>query len=256
MELTTTLSLIAQGLLIIALPIVIAAAVQHFRAMTQQLRMKLSEEQRQNIDQAISVGVKVAEQTGLIQGLVGPEKKKQAIQIAEKFLADKGIKLDLEKLSDLIEAEVQTQFSHPTPVVDSPEARQQLINQAVQTAVQAAEQGGLTGLIQNLAAEKKAYAAGLALKYLDQYGIKLDPQLLGGLIDSQQMQYVMAGRTAQPVAPAATPTPVAVPPPPVYVPPAPPAPAYIPPAPAPAVPVQPPAPGPSTSSTPGSGPVG
>src|SRR5262245_54840789 len=147
MDINALLSLVVQGLLIIALPIVIAAAFQHFRVMRQQYMSRLSVEQQQNIDKAITLGVQLAEQSGILKGLLGPEKKKEAIKVAEKFLADKGIKLDLEKMSDLIEAEVHTQFAHPTPPQDTPEARQALIDSAVRTAIQAAEQSGLTGLI-------------------------------------------------------------------------------------------------------------
>jgi len=233
MQVTDFLTLAVQGLLLVALPVVIAAAFQHFRAMSQQIKLKMTEEQRQSIDNAIKTGVKVAEQTGILKGLLGPEKKKQAIAVAEKFLADKGINLDLDKLGDLIEAEVQTQFSKPTPPADSPEARQQLIDSALHAAVLAAEQSGLTGLIQNIGPEKKAYAAGMALKYLDQYGIKVDPQLLGGLIESHLLESVKAGQASVQAGPAASTPPAALPPayvppvataPPVYVPPVAPAP--------------------------------
>src|SRR5689334_14957654 len=205
MDINTLLSNIAMGLLVLALPIVIAAAFQHFRVMSQQLKMKLSEEQQANIDKAIKVGVQVAEQTGILKNLLGPEKKKEAIAVAQKFLADKGIKLDLDKMADLIEAEVRTQFAKPVPPADSPEARKALVDSAIRTAIQAAEQSGLTGLIQNLGPEKKAYAAGLALKYLDQYGIKIDSQLLSGLIEGQLMASLQQGRAGQPLAGPAQP---------------------------------------------------
>ena len=241
MDVNTLLSTIAMGLLVLALPIVIAAAFQHFRVMSQQLKMKLSEEQQANIDKAIKVGVQVAEQTGILKNLLGPEKKKEAIAIAQKFLAEKGIKLDLDKMADLIEAEVRTQFAKPTPPADSPEARKALIDSAIRTGIQAAEQSGLTGLIQNLGPEKKAYAAGLALKYLDQYGIQVDSQLLSGLIEGQLMASLQQGRAGQQLGgPAQIPGPQ-----PAYVPVPPPAPASMP-APAPAQ-VSPVAPTPSVA---------
>jgi hypothetical protein len=209
MELNNTLSLIAQGLLIIALPIVIAAAVQHFRVMTQQLKSKLNENQQQAIDRAVGIAVKAAEQVGGIDGLIGPEKKKQALQIAQSFLAERGINLDVTKLVNLIEAEVQTQFAKPAPVVDSAQARQALVDSAIQAAVQAAEQSGLTGLIQNLGPEKKAYALQLAGQYLGQYGIAIDPQLLSGLVESQVLRSTMQ---AQAAAAQVTPAPATYPP--------------------------------------------
>lgn len=215
MELTNFLSLVAEGLLIIALPIVIAAAIQHIRAMAQQLRSRLSADQQQAADRAVSIAVKAVEQVGGIEGLIGPDKKQRAIQIAQSFLAERGVTLDVGKLANLIEAEVQTQFSKPTPVIDSAQTRQALIDSAVQAGVLAAEQSGLKGLIQNLGPQKKAYALQLAGQYLGQYGIKVDGQLLGGLVESQLMRLSLgqAGTAAVPP-PAAYPTPV--PPPPAY----------------------------------------
>ena len=215
MELTTFLSLVAEGLLIIALPIVIAAAIQHIRAMTQQLRSRLSADQQQAADRAVSIAVKAAEQLGGIEGLIGPDKKQRAIQIAQSFLAERGVTLDVGKLANLIEAEVQTQFSKPAPVIDNAQTRQALIDSAVQAGVLAAEQSGLKGLIQDLGSQKKAYALQLAGQYLGQYGITVDSQLLGGLVESQLMRLSLGQAASAPVtAPAAYPTPV--PPPPAY----------------------------------------
>lgn len=185
MQLTNFLWLVVQGLLILALPILIAAGVQHFLTMRQELKMKIGQEREQHIEQALTTAVKFAEQVGVSQGLIGPEKKKEAIQTAQKFLAEHGIQLDLAKLDTLIEAEVQTQFSKPTPPTDTPEARQALLNSVCQAAVQAAEQSGLAGLIQNVGSQKKAYALQMALTYLGQVGVKADPNMVSGVIEAQ-----------------------------------------------------------------------
>jgi hypothetical protein len=213
MQLTDTLSLISQSLLIIALPIVIFAAVQHIRVMGNQLRSKFNVEQQQTIDRIIGVAVKAAEQAGGIKGLVGAQKQQQAIDIAQRFLAERGIKMDVGKIVDLIEAQVYTQFTAPTPIADTAESRQALVNSAVQASVQAAEQSGLSGLIQNVGQQKKDYALQMASQYLGQYGVKLDPNLLSGLIESQvlnarQQRLLPAAAPAQPQAvPQAAPSP-------------------------------------------------
>lgn len=206
MQLNDTLSLISQSLLIIALPIIIFAAVQHIRVMGNQLKSKFNVEQQQTIDRIIGVAVKAAEQAGGIKGLIGAQKQQEAIKIAEKFLAEHGIKMDVGQIVDLIEAQVQTQFTTPTPVADTAQARQALVDSAVQAAVQAAEQSGLSGLIQNLGPEKKAYALQMAGQYLGQYGIKIEPGLLSGLIESQVLavkQQVAAPATQQAQTPTA-----------------------------------------------------
>jgi len=202
MQLTETLSLISQSLLIIALPIVIVAAIQHIRAMGKQISSRLNVEQQQTVDRIIGVAVHAAEQAGGIKGLIGEQKQKQAIDIAQRFLAEKGIKMDVGQIVDLIESTVQTQLTAPTPVADTAEARQALINSAVQASVQAAQQSGLTGLIQDVGEQKKTYAFQMANQYLGQYGIKLDPNLLSGLIESQ----VFTARQ-QGLLPAAAPAP-------------------------------------------------
>ena len=85
------LSYLAQGLLIIALPIVIAAAIQHLRVMTNRLKADMSQERQETIDWAVRVGVQFAERVGLIEKLISSEKRKRAIEVAQKFLADRGV---------------------------------------------------------------------------------------------------------------------------------------------------------------------
>lgn len=190
MEITDFLSLLAQGLLIVALPIVIAAGIQHLRVMTN----RLGQERQQTIDRAVSIAVQFAERAGLIEKLIGPEKRRRAIEIAQGFLAERGVKIDLDMLITLIEAEVQKQFHSPALPVDSAQACQALIDSAVQSAVQAAEQSGLSGLIGNIGAEKKAYAMQMATRYLKQHDIAVDEQLVSGLIESQLLGAMLAAR--------------------------------------------------------------
>lgn len=190
MQLNDFLSLLAQGLLVVALPIVIAAAIQHLRAMTS----RLGQERQQTIDRAVSIAVQFAERAGLLEKLISSEKRKRAIEIAQGFLEERGVKIDLETLITLIEAEVQKQYHNPTPPIDAEQARQALIDGAVQSAVQAAEQSGLAGLIQNVGAEKKAYALQMAAQYLKEHDMTVDDQLLSGLIESQMLGALLASR--------------------------------------------------------------
>jgi hypothetical protein len=43
----------------------------------------------------------------------------------------------------------------------------------------------------SLAQHKKQYAVDLAQKYLDQHGVRMDPQVVDGLIEAQIMRFKM-----------------------------------------------------------------
>jgi hypothetical protein len=200
------LSRLAELLLIIALPIVIAAAAQHFRAMVARLRAESIGQQQTFVDLAVRTAVRAAEQIGLWRDLIGVEKKEYALQAAQRFLHERGIQLDVNLLSDLIEAEVLRQFNQPTPPADTAEARQALILRTVEAAVLAAEQSGLKGHIENAGPEKKAYAIRLATQMLEDAGIRLDDEeMLSGLIEAQLLRLVLAARGQLPGAPVGGP---------------------------------------------------
>ncbi len=190
MELTNFLSLLAQSLLVIALPFVIAAAVQTIRVQSQ----RLGDERLETLKSIVQTAVQVAEQTGIVEGLTGAQKRDRAVQVAQNFLHRRGINVDLGQIVSLIEAEVLTQFNNPAMPADTPEARQALIDRAIESAVLAAEQSGLQGLIQNTGAEKKAYALRLAADYLRQHGITIPDQLASGLIEAQLLRFILAAR--------------------------------------------------------------
>ena len=186
---------LAQLLLIGALPIITAAVYQHLRAATARLKSQLSQEQQDAIDKVISTAVSAAEQTGLLQKLVGPEKKDFAIQMAQSFLSKRGIDLDLESMANLIEAEVHNQQDGSgTSTENTMSNRQMLISGAVEAAVMAAEQSGLKGLIQNIGTEKKSYAVGMATRLLVTNGIDVDRDTLDALIEAQLMRLFLAAR--------------------------------------------------------------
>jgi hypothetical protein len=192
-QLSYFLSLFAQGLLIIALPIVIAAAFQWFRKMSAELKQKLTQEQLSIIDAGVQIAVRAAEQAGFAGLLAGgAEKKEYAIKAVQDYLDRAGVIIDVSEIATLIEAEVNKQFSSHAPPIDSPEARSALIDKAVETAVLAAEQSGAKQLAveagTNLALAKKEYALDMVQKYLTEHGIKVDLSLLDGMIEAQVMR--------------------------------------------------------------------
>lgn len=193
-EIRDFLSLLSELLLIIALPIVIAAAIQHLRVMTGKLKAKIGEEEWEAVVSTVKTAVRVAEQAGLLEGLFGEEKRQKAVEVAQDFLDERGVSIDVGKLATLVEAEVLTQFHNPSVPADSPQARQELIDKAVESAVLAAEQSGLKGLIQNASTEKKAYAANLAKQYLQEHGMAIKDELLDGLIEAQLLRLFLAAR--------------------------------------------------------------
>jgi hypothetical protein len=188
------LALLAQALLIVALPIVIAAAVQHFRVMTQQLRAKVGEEQFDILQRALALAVTVAHQTGITEGLIGPEQRAKAIRFAQDYLNQRGVKIDVDKLATLIETEINKQVLLPTTPADSPLARQALLREAIEAAVLAAEQSGLSGQILNTAIDKKAYAMQMAREYLQLQGIQANDSLISGLIEAQLLRMFLASQ--------------------------------------------------------------
>jgi hypothetical protein len=190
MELTEFLTLLAEALLVIALPILIAAGVQWLRLQAQ----RLGDERLATVERIVSTAVAVAEQTGVLKNLAGPEKKEQAISIAEDWLAQRGIQMDLNDLANVVEAEVARQFQNPSAPADTPAARQELIEKAVESAVLAAEQSGLAGLIENVGREKKEYALKMVNDYLSQYDVTVPEDLVSGLIEATLLRYKLAAR--------------------------------------------------------------
>lgn len=194
-QLNQFLALFAQGLLIIALPILIAFLFQWLRQRGVELRSRLTADQQKFVDTAISFAVRAAEQAGLSRQLQGggAAKKQYAIKAAQDYLDCVGVKLDANAIATLIEGEVYKQFSNAAPPVDDPKSRSELLDKAVQNAVQAAEQSGLTGVIQNVAQQKKKAAMDFAFKYLAEHGLRVDPSVVDSLIEAQVRQLKLSG---------------------------------------------------------------
>ena len=201
MELNEFLSMVSQALLIITLPIIIAAAVQTLRVQTHRIKNELGEENFNALKSIVQTAVQVAEQTGIIDKLTGPEKRKQAIDFVQKYLSERGVSIDVEQIAGLVESEVLKQFKNPVAPVDSATSRQALIDQAVEAAVLAAEQSGLQGIISNVGQQKKAYALNLVKTYLGQHGIAIPEELTEGLIEAQVLRFTMMAQGMAPTAP-------------------------------------------------------
>lgn len=189
------LFLLAQLLIIIAIPILVAAAASWLWQKANEIKGKLSSQQLATLQNVASIAVKAAEQAGLSKQLASAEKKDYAIKVAQDYLNSIGVKVDVKAIASSLEAEVLKQFNTPTPVVDTPEARAALLQKAIESGVLAAEQSGMKAAALNagvsLAQQKKQYAVELTQKYLAQYGVQVDQQVVDGLIEAQIMRFKM-----------------------------------------------------------------
>ncbi len=203
MELSSFLSILASGVFLIALPIVIAALFQWLRQKNAEFRSHLTAQQQQFIDAGVGVAVRAAEQMGLSQQIAGggQGKKAFALKTAQDYLNRLGVQIDVNELATLVEAEVRKQFSNAAPVVDNAAMRSALLDKAVETAVLAADQSGLTAVIQNVGVQKKRYAMDMAGRYLAEHGLKVDPMVLDGLIEAQIRRLRASGVVLLPAAP-------------------------------------------------------
>ncbi|MBU1661617.1 MAG: phage holin family protein [Chloroflexi bacterium] len=191
--LTNFLSTLAVGLLVIAIPIVVAAVFLWARQKSAEIKQNLTKEQLSIVEAGIKLAVRAAEQVGLSGQLkTGGEKRDYAVNSVQKYLDRAGIPIEVDEIATLIEAEVNSQFSNYAPPVDTPETRSALIDKAIETAVLAAEQTGAKKLAVETAAgvamSKKDYAVDLASKYLAEHGLKVDTSLIDGLIEAQIMR--------------------------------------------------------------------
>ena len=190
---TNFLTILAQALLVIAIPILVAAAFQWTRERTAMIRQNLSDEHLSLIEKGITLAVKAAEQAGF-SGILksGSEKKQYAIDAVQRYLDRAGVEIEVDEIATLIESEVNSQFSNYAPPVDTPETRSALIDKAVETAVLAAEQSGAKNagidIATRAALSKKDYATDIAAKYLAEHGLKVDPSLVDGMIEAQIMK--------------------------------------------------------------------
>lgn len=188
---------IAEAFLVIGLPILIAFAALWLRNKAAAVKANLTTEQVGLIQSAAAMAVKAAEQAGLTGQIAGggSAKKAFAIKAAQDYLNHLGIPLNVDRLATVIESEVRTQFAGEAVPPDNAQTRSELVEKAIQSAVLAAEQTGVKQMAVNMALDvaqaKKQYAVSMAGKYLADYGIKVDPTLVDGLIEAQIMKFKM-----------------------------------------------------------------
>ncbi len=199
-QMTAFLSLLAQALLVLGLPILIAGIFMWLRDKSAVLRGRITQDQLSALQSISALAVRAAEQAGLSKQIAGGlAKKEYAIQAAQDYLNSRGIKVDVRTVANVIEAEVLKQFNNAAPPVDTPQARAALLDKAVESAVLAAEQSGLKALAASgavnlgasLAEQKKQYAVNAARKYLEDQGLRVDPTVIDSLIEAQIMRFKM-----------------------------------------------------------------
>lgn len=199
--LNQTLITFALILFVGVMSMVAVALFQFIRLKMKQLESDQRYTQLQAIGNIAKSAVAAAEQAGMVDNLIGPEKKQHALDVAEGFLRQQGIAVDLDQIASVIEAEVYNQgaaASTPPPAAATGADEHAMVSNAIQTAVLAAEQSGLKGLIQNVGTEKKEYAISLATEFLGANGINVDRQVLDGLIEGELMKLFLAARGQMP----------------------------------------------------------
>lgn len=103
----------AQEFLSIVLPVLASLlaglVIAWIKKVIEQVKAKMDERFIWLLDEAVRIAVLSAEQVNL-SGFV-EDKKDYAIGVAEKWLAERGYKIDLAVLSDRIEAAVMEEFN-------------------------------------------------------------------------------------------------------------------------------------------------
>ena len=198
---TSFLGLLATGLLAAAIPVGVAYTTSWLRVRSSEIKQRLSREQLEMIQTVGTLVVRAAEQKGASGSLDdGSAKRNYATGLARDYLHRLGLKLDSNAIVGLIEAEVIRQFRSVTPTSEISQARSALIDQAIQTAVLAAEQSAVKrkaiddGL--DLAEQKKKYALALASIYIAEYGLQVAPDLIDGMIEAQLTRFRMEAARA------------------------------------------------------------
>ena len=113
-SLSQSLLIVVEVLLVITLPFVGVAAFQYLRLNSVRVKTETKETERKTIAEIVKMAVSAAEQTGLLENLLSAEKKELALEIAERFLREQGINVNLRQLADLVEAEVRNMATSGT----------------------------------------------------------------------------------------------------------------------------------------------
>ena len=106
-----------QQILVIALPTLATALTALVGAWilqkSREIGKKISVQQMQSIEWAVSVAVNAAEQAGLAKLI--EDKKQYAIGLAQQYLSKQGIPVDVSLLEGLVEAAVKAEINTVAP---------------------------------------------------------------------------------------------------------------------------------------------
>lgn len=161
---------LAQGLLVVGLPVVVKAFLEWLGEKVRELRGSLSEAENERIEGAIRIGVAAAEQlkaNGLLPD--GAAAKGYALDVIGKELDRNGIVLDADLLMDRVEYGYRMFRSQEVF------QRQELVGQAVDVGVRAWRESGLAG-------EAKGFVERVAKGYLRDFGVSVDVDVLEALV--------------------------------------------------------------------------
>jgi hypothetical protein len=113
-------SVVLNAVLAVALPYLLIEVIKWVRAKKSEAFARVSNEQRQMIEQAVRTAVLAAEQLGLA-GKV-EDKFRYAWHVADGWLMDRGLNIDADMLESAIEAAVFSEFNWgKKPALPEPE---------------------------------------------------------------------------------------------------------------------------------------
>jgi len=92
-------------------PILAAAAVRWLMAKSADLKAEVEAATGYKLDAAIDIAIKAAEQLAASGQIASDDKKQIAIEIAENYLGQFGIKIDLLAIANGVEAAVWREFN-------------------------------------------------------------------------------------------------------------------------------------------------
>jgi LL-H family phage holin len=97
-------------------------------AVRSFVNSKLNAEQLANLNTVATIAVQAAEQ--LYGAFEGDQKKQFALDYAEAELAKRGIKVETDQLSAIIEAAVLAEFNYPAAVEPAPAPAETVVSQS------------------------------------------------------------------------------------------------------------------------------
>jgi len=111
------LQLLIEAVITAALPIVIHRSVMFLEARAKSIWSSIDSEKRWLIKEAVRTAVLAAEQSGLSNELMatGKAKKDYALRMAQNYLTEFGIEIDLSVLDSMIESIVWEELKKDLP---------------------------------------------------------------------------------------------------------------------------------------------